>query len=344
MKGLVVEKPGVVLIKDDIPEPRISEYSAILETIACGICNGTDLKIIDGHFKGFDTYPAVLGHESVGRVVEIGKKVKAFKKGDMVLRTFLDKTGPGYSSGWGSFSERTVVYDYRQMTADGVPDVNEYFIAQQVLPPDIDPVKGVMIITFKEVLTGLKSFGVSAGQSVMINGCGPVGLSMVRLAKTLGVGKLIASDVHPSRLALARELGADIVLDASKDDVKARVREIQKQGLDLFIDAVGINGLMNTGLDLVTFNGKVGVYGISPSCAAQIDWTRAPYNWTIQFVQWPNVKTEATLHDAVIEHVRTGFLDLDLFVTHVLPLEDFQKGLALVKNKEGLKVSLTITP
>ena len=64
---------------------------------------------------------------------------------------------------------------------------------------------------------------------------------------------------------------------------------------------------MNTGLDLVTFNGKVGVYGISPNCSAQIDWTRAPYNWTIQFVQWPNVQTEATMHDTVIEHVRSGF-------------------------------------
>ncbi len=342
MRGLVVEKPGVVGIKNDIPEPEVSPYSAVLETIACGICNGTDLKLIDGHFKGFDTYPAVLGHESVGRVVEVGKKVTAFKKGDMVLRTFLDKTGPTYASGWGSFSDHTLAYDYRQMVTDRVANVNDYCIAQQVLPPDIDPVKGIMIITFKEVLTGLKSFGVSSGHTVMINGCGPVGLSMVRLAKSLGVKKLIASDVHTKRLELAARLGADITLNPSKEEIIPRVRALQKDGLDFFIDAVGINSLMNTGLDLVTFNGKVCVYGISPTCAAQIDWTRAPYNWTIQFVQWPNVKTEATLHDTIVDHVRSGFLDLDCFVTHILPLEDYQKGLDVVKNKEALKVSLTL--
>lgn len=344
MKGLVIEKPGVVKIRDDIPEPRISDYCAVTETIACGICNGTDLKMIDGHFKGFDTYPAVLGHESIGRVLEVGKKVTAFKKGDLVMRTFLDKTGPKYASGWGSFSDRTIAYDYHRMVADGLADTNEYFIAQQVLPPDIDPVKGVMIITFKEVLTGLKSFGVGKGHSVMVNGCGPVGLSMVRLAKTLGVRRLIASDIDPHRLGLAEKLGADIVINPQKEDVASRVRAVEKGGLDFFIDAVGVNSLMNTGLDLVTFNGKIGVYGISPQCSSLIDWARAPYNWTIQFVQWPNVKTEATLHDEIIRLVRDGYLDLDMFVTHVFPLEDFQKGLDVVKSREALKVSLTIRP
>ena len=341
MRGLVVEKPGVIGIKNDVPEPTLSPYSAIVETVACGICNGTDLKMIDGHFKGFDTYPAVLGHESVGRVIETGSKVTSFKKGDMVMRTVLDNS-PKYYSGWGSFSDHTVVYDYQRMAADHLPAVNEYYIAQQVLPPDIDPVKGIMIITFKEVLTGLKSFGVAAGQTIMVNGCGPVGLSMIRLARTLGVKKLIASDIDPKRRQLAGQLGADVVINAAQDDVTAKVRAEEKDGLDLFIDAVGVNSLMNTGLDLVKFNGKVGVYGISPACSAQIEWTRAPYNWTVQFVQWPNVMTEATLHDEVIGLVRSGYLDLSLYVTHVLPLQNFQRGLDLVRSKDALKVSLTL--
>jgi L-iditol 2-dehydrogenase len=342
MRGLVIEKPGIIRLKSDIPEPRLSDYCAITETLACGICNGTDLKLIDGHFKGFDTYPAVLGHESVGRVVEVGRKVTAFKRGDHVLRTFLDNMSPSYASGWGSFSDRTIVYDYHAMVRDGVSGINDYFVAQQVLPPDIDPVKGVMVITFKEVLTGLKSFGIGKGHSVMVNGCGPVGLSMVRLAKTLGVRRLVASDIDPHRLELARTLGADVTINPRVEDVHSRVRALEKDGLDFFVDAVGVNSLMNAGLDLVAFNGKICVYGISPECSASIDWTRAPYNWTIQFVQWPNVKTEATLHDEVIRLVRDGSLDLDLFVTHEYPLEDFQKGLDAVKSKEALKVSLTI--
>jgi len=340
MKGIVVEKPGTVVLKDDIPRPELSPYGVITQTLACGICNGTDLKIIDGHFKGFDTYPAVLGHESVGRVVEVGKKVRAFKRGDHVLRTLLMKPGR-YASGWGSFSEFNEAFDYQAMLEDRVPEINEYFIAQQVLPPDIDPVKGNMVITFKEVITGLTSFGVQEGQSLMINGCGPVGLSMVRLARTLGVKRIIASDLDPARLAMAGELGAEVLLNPAMDDLEARVRGLDKDGLELFIDAVGVNKLLNLGLKLVKFNGKVCVYGISPVNSSEIDWQKAPYNWTVQFVQWPNVKTEATLHERVIEYVRRGVLNLDFFVTHTLPYQEFQAGLDLVKSKKGLKVALS---
>ncbi len=342
MRGLVIEKPGVLALKDDVPEPKLSPYSVIVENIACGICNGTDLKLIDGHFKGFDTYPAVLGHESIGRVVELGAKVTCYKKGDHVLRTYLDDTGPLYYSGWGSFSTYGLAYDYRSMIADGVKNANTYCAAQQVVPPDIDPVKGIMIITFKEVLCGLKSFGVSSEHAIMINGCGPVGLSMIRFARLLGVRKIFASDIDQARLEKAKELGADIVLNPKEIDVEAAIRKDEKDGIDMFIDAVGVNALMNTGLNLVKFNGKVCVYGIAPTCSSTIDWTKAPYNWTIQFVQWPNVLTEATLHDQVIDYVRKGMIKLDDFVTHVLPLEDFQKGLDLVKAKRALKVALEI--
>jgi len=342
MKGLVVEKPGVVSLKEDIPEPKISPYSAIVETLACGICNGTDLKIIAGHFKGFDTYPAVLGHESVGRVIEVGSKVRSFKKGDHVLRTILDDPGPHYYSGWGSFAEYNVVYDYWSMIEDGIENVNEYYIVQQVIPQDIDPVKGIMIITLKEVYTGLKSFGLSSEHSVLINGCGPVGLSMVKFASLMGARKILASDIDQNRLEKALKQGAHRIINPQKENLEKIVREEEKGGLDIFIDAVGINALINTGLNLVKFNGKIGVYGISPVCSAQLDWFKAPYNWTIQFVQWPNVKTEATLHDEVIDFVQRGLINLDDFVTHVLPLEDFQEGFNLVKNKSGLKVTLSI--
>lgn len=341
MKGIVIEKPGVVTLKDDVPKPELSPYSVIVENMACGICNGTDLKMIDGHFKGFSSYPAVLGHESIGRVVEVGEKVKTYKKGDLVLRTILEDT-PRYASGWGSFAELGLAYDYTEMKAANLPNVNDYYVAQQVVPSDIDPVKGIMIITFKEVLGGLKGFGIGKGHTIMVNGCGPVGLSMVRLAKSLGVAKIIASDLDDKRLQHAGKLGADFLLNPAKDDIEREVKKAEKDGLDFFLDAVGVNGLMNSGLNLVKFGGKVCVYGISPALSAQVDWTNAPYNWTIQFIQWPNVELEATLHEEVVELVRSGYLDLNEFVTHVLPMEEFEKGIQLVKEKRALKVSLTI--
>lgn len=340
MKGLVVKQLGKVELVTDIPEPEIGPYDALVEVIACGICNGTDLKLIDGHFKGYNAYPCVLGHEPLGRVIKVGNKVTSYKIGDHVLRGMLNDT-PKYYSGWGSFAERAYVSDYAAMQRDGIPNINEGSKAQQIVPPDIDPRKALMIITLKEVFSGLKRFGVQEGMSVMINGCGPVGLSMIRFCKILGVGKLIVSDVHENRLLKAKKMGADILVNAGKDNVAEAVRDIYPDGLDIFIDAVGRNELINLGLNLIKFNGKVAVYGISPQCRADIFWEKAPYNWNIHFVQWPTFSDEASVHNQVVELVRSGAINLDDFVTHILPIEEFEKGLELVKSKEGMKVSLT---
>jgi len=341
MRGLIVEKPGTIKIANDIPEPKIGPYDALVETIACGICNGTDLKIIDGHFKGFDTYPCVLGHEPVSKVIEVGEKVISYKKGDYVLRSMLVDT-PQYYSGWGSFAERGTVSDYKAMADDNLPDIFPGHMAQQVVPQEFDPNTALMLITFKEVYSGLMRFGIEKGMSVMVNGCGPVGLSMVRFLRLLGVGTLIASDLDPVRLSKAADMGADVVINPAEEDVEAVVKSKAEGGLDLFIDAVGVNKLMNLGLKLVKFNGKVAVYGIAPTLNANIDWADAPYNWDIHFVQWPTFEEEASYHDQIVEYVRSGQIKLEDFVTHVLPLEDYQKGIDLIKAKEGLKISLTI--
>lgn len=340
MKGLVVEENGIVKIVDDIPMPKIGPYDALVEVIACGIC-GTDLKLIDRHFKGFNTYPCVLGHEPVGRIIEVGEKVRNYNIGDHVLRCSLENM-PNYYSGWGAFAEYGVVSDYKSMIEDGVENVFSGHIAQQVIPKEFDPHTAIMIITFKEVLSALLRFGVSEGMDVMINGCGPVGLSMVRMCKILGVKNLIVSDTDNERLNKARELGADIIINPIKDNLEEVVKKYSVNGLDMFIDAVGRNELINIGLKLIKFNGKIAVYGISPKCSVNIDWESAPYNWNIQFIQWPTIEEEAEVHDSVIEMIKSGQLKLEDFVTHVVHLDDFDEGLELVKSKKAIKVSLKI--
>jgi len=341
MKGLIVDKIGSLKIVTDIPEPTIGPYDALVENIACGICNGTDLKLVQGHFKGFSSYPCVLGHEACGRVVKVGSKVRNYKIGDHVLRSMLNDS-PKYASGWGGFSEFAFVSDYYAMLNDGVKNPNGGSIAQQIVPAEFDPAKAQMIITLKEVLSGMKRFGVAPGMKVMINGAGPVGLSMVRMCKLLGVSKVIISDKDENRLTKAKELGADIVLNFSKVDIESTVKQLVPEGLDIFIDAVGLVDLMNLGLKLIKFNGKVGVYGVSPISEAHINWNTSPYNFNIHFVQWPTYEDEAMGHDTVVEYVRCGAIKLNDFVTHVLPLEDYEEAFELVKSKKALKVALQI--
>jgi threonine dehydrogenase-like Zn-dependent dehydrogenase len=339
MKGLIVDETGKLFIVNDVPMPETGDYDCLVKTIACGICAGTDTKIIQKHFKGYAGYPCVLGHESCGEVVKIGSKVRNYKVGDRVLRSMLVDTEK-YYSGWGSFAEYGFVTDYWAMDADGIKNIFTGHMAQQIVPGDIDPEKAVMLITFKEVFSALKRFGIASGMEVMVNGCGPVGLTMVNLMKAMGVGRIVASDINEKRLAIAKEMGADDLINAAKGDVEAKVKQIVPKGLDVFVDAVGRNELMNLGLNLIKFNGKVAVYGISPKCSAEIDWEKAPYNWDIHFVQWPTFEEEAAAHDEVVKFVREGRLNLDRFVSDVFDIDDFEKGFDIIKNGDCLKVAL----
>ena len=343
MKGLVVYQDGSMKV-EEMPKPVIGDYQALVENLSCGICNGTDFKLIHANFKGFDTYPAVLGHESVGRVVEVGSKVTSFKPGDLVLRSIIEKVeDDSFASGWGSFAEYGVVGDIAAMKADGRDDYYDIYLAQQIVPAHFDPHQAVMLITLKEVLSGLQRFGVDKGSSLLIHGAGPVGLSMVRFAKLKGATPIVVSEPDAARRAHAEKLGADVTIDPVAEDLAARAKGIEADGFDFVIDAVGINRLMTDSLKLVKFNGKVGVYGISADTSCSIDWEEAPYNWSIHFVQWPTFEDEAAVHDEVIGLVDSGDIDLSDYVTHVTPgLENFQKGFDIVSSQAGIKVTIDL--
>jgi threonine dehydrogenase-like Zn-dependent dehydrogenase len=343
MKGVVVYRDGSLKV-EQLPKPKFGEYQALVENLSCGICNGTDLKLIHGQFKGFDTYPAVLGHESVGRVVDIGKKVTSFKPGDLVLRSILEKVeDERYSSGWGSFAEYGVVGDIEAMKRDGRTDFYDIYLAQQIVPNHFNVHQAVMLITLKEVLSGIERFGVARNQSVLIHGTGPVGLSMVRFAKLKGASPIVVSEPNAERRDRAVHLGADDAIDPKAENLVTRAKAIRPDGFDYVIDAVGINRLMSDSLKLVKFNGKVGVYGIAAETHAEIDWKEAPYNWAIHFVQWPTFQDEAAVHHEVIALVDAGAIDLGQFVTHVIPrMEDFQKGIDLITSQKAIKVTVDL--
>ena len=112
MKGIfVVDKNKIDIL--DLPEPELKPYEALVQVEACAICNSTDWKLIEGEFfRG--NYPMLLGHESVGRVIRIGEKVRSYRVGDRVLRSTLrDEHIPfqGGRSCWGGFVEKAIVVD-----------------------------------------------------------------------------------------------------------------------------------------------------------------------------------------------------------------------------------------
>ena len=152
MKGLVVEAAGKICLREDLPLPEIDAYQVLCRNVGCGICNGTDMQLINGQMP-FIQYPFVLGHEAVGQVVAVGEKVRSFQEGDYILRSALPGL-PGYHSFWGGFAEYGVADDYAARLADHAgADIETS--TRQLVPAGIDPVEATMLITLKEVASAL---------------------------------------------------------------------------------------------------------------------------------------------------------------------------------------------
>ncbi len=122
MFSIAVVGPNKVEIVE-VPKPIPGDYDAVVKTEVSFLCNATDRKLIDGHFPGVETYPLLLGHESVGIVEAVGKRVTSFAPGDRTVGgLLLEPTDPQYASGWGGFSEYILVRDHQAMLNDGVAD------------------------------------------------------------------------------------------------------------------------------------------------------------------------------------------------------------------------------
>lgn len=343
MKTLVVKKTGELEMRD-IPVPAINEKQALVKMVCCGICNGTDAKLIHRSFKGFpeEVYPLMLGHEAVGRVVETGSAVTKYKKGDIVLLPFVDADRKRYGelhSGWGGYSEYGVIHDEGAYPEGEAP---ECAYAQTIVPEYIDPVDSTMIITLREVLSSIKRFGIKEGDRVAVFGCGPVGLTFIRFLKLLGVKELIAFDVVEEKLEEALKKGADHVFNSSVCDVKKEVRGICPEGVDYVLDAVGITAIINQGMGLIRDGGKICCYGISPKSSAEIDWSDAPYNWTLQFQQFPSKAEEGACTEQIYGWLKDGTIDLKDYISDYFPFSEVLTAFEKLEKRQISKKGIIV--
>lgn len=337
MKTLVVAKDGSLSIQE-VNKPRYGAYQALVKTIACGMC-GTDIKLLHRTFKGFpeSVYPIMLGHEGVGEVVEVGEKVTSFKIGDKVLLPFVDpdpENLPGLGSGWGALSEYAVVCD------PAGPDAPDCAFAQTVLDSDLDPVDAVMIVTFREVLSSIRYFGIQPDSTVVVFGCGPVGLTYIKFMSLLGVKNLVACDIIPEKLAQAGNYGAAHLINSKEQDVRAEVRKLYPDGVDYVLDAAGVPALVTQGMGLIKDRGTMLCYGVPEKEEVTIDFSKADYNWRVIYQQMPRKREEGAAHAQVVEWMRSGQLNIKDFISDYFTFDEaveaYDKLLARKVLKKGI--------
>ena len=337
MKTLVIAKDGALSIQE-VNKPRYNEYQALVKTIACGMC-GTDVKLLHRTFKGFpeSVYPIMLGHEGVGEVVELGAKCTTFKLGDKVLLPFVDPDAenlPGLGSGWGAMSEYAVVCD------PAAPNAPDCAFAQTVLDSDIDPVDATMLVTFREVLSCIRYFGITPENSVVVIGCGPVGQTYIKFLSLLGVKDIIACDIIPEKLAEAGAKGATHLVNSKEEDITAAVRKLHPAGVDFVLDAAGFPAIVNQGMSLICDRGAVLCYGVPEKEEITIDFSKADYNWRVIYQQMPRKREEGAAHAQVMEWIRSGKLVIKDFISDYFDFKDavaaYDKLLAKKILKKGV--------
>jgi len=342
MKTVIVAGDGSVSIAE-AGRPVIGPRQALTRSIANGMC-GSDVHIIKKAFKGItpDMYPVMLGHENVGEVVEIGSEVRGLKPGDKVILPFVDadpvNVGP-YGSAWGGLSEYGVVNDPAAFPENEVPDLS---LAQCIIPDDIDPVDAVMIVTFREVLSSVRYFGLKRNSPVVIFGSGPVALTFMKMCSLSGCSPVIAVVRNQTKALFASQAGADIVLNSSEIDVDKKIRELYPQGVPYVVDAVGQPSIVNEAMGLICDRGEVCCYGVPRQEHIDIDFSKADYNWVLNFQQMPRKDEEGKVHGQIIEWIREGKLDPRDFISDYFPFEKAPEAYRKAVNNEIKKKGVIV--
>ena len=331
MKGIFATVKGEVGILE-IPEPEPGPHEALVEVQACGICNSTDWKLLKGEFFG-GTFPILLGHESVGRVVDLGSEVRSFRPGDLVLRTTLRDEHipqPGGRSCWGGFVERALVTD---VWAEKGVEYNAFPHPQQVIPAGVSATDAVAMVTLKETLSCLANSDVQPGQSLAIVGTGPVAQALARLATIKGIAPVVVFGRRDTWKELFTRLGAHGY--AAGDDVPAEVQEIlARGGFDRAIEAVGTPAALARCLQVVRVDGRVNAYGVTSESEPYEEAQEADPR------VFRSKVAEAEAHEELIQWMGKGEIVLSDWITDVLPWTEYQRGLDMVKENTSSKVVL----
>lgn len=338
MRAAVITERGRLELKE-VPDREPGPYQALARMLACASCSATDLKIIDGKFGPAD-YPVILGHESIGEIVEVGERVTSLRVGDHVLRAcaaYPGETLGEYSSGWGGFAEMGIVTDCQAALAHGVEPTG-YAAFQQVVPAEISPSDATMLITLKETLSWLQELDLKPGDDVLVIGDGSVGLTFAHWAKVLGAGTVAVAGHHDQRLARALEVGADLAVSTRS---QALGQALQSEGgpakFQVIIDCVGGSEALHQAMSHLAPGGTVSPYGTQPTESYPVNFGLGGGNYKIQFAYGG----EGRVHQQMLDAVRMGLVELSDYYSHELRFEEVVEGFEMLRSREALKVVVT---
>ena len=321
---------------EEIPTPQIGQGEILLKSLACGICGSDVMEWYRAHKA-----PLVLGHEATGEIVEIGEDVKRFKKGD---RVFVSHHVPCNTCHYCLNGNHTVCDSLRSTNFDPggfaeyvrVPEIN-VDRGVFVLPDNMSLEDGTFIEPLACVVRGQRLARIEPGQTVVIIGSGMSGLLHILLARSLGAGKIIATDINEYRMEMARKFGADSVISAH-DDLPSHLLKLNSNRLaDRVIVTAGADSALNSALQSVDRGGTILFFAPGgPETNLSV-----PFNdfWKNCITLMPTYGASPLDIEVAIELISSQRVPVKEMITHRLGLAETEQGFKLVNEaQESIKV------
>lgn len=275
MKAIRIPEANVIETLE-VEEPQLESAGEVKVKIKrVGIC-GSDMHIYHGT-NPLATYPRIVGHEVAGEIIEIGSDVTRVKVGDHVVIEPITYCGECYAckSGRPNVCKEVSVFGVHE---DGGMREFVTLPEKQVHPidPEIDWDEAVMAEPYTIGAQATWRGDVQEGQTVFIQGAGPIGITVLKMAKIRGA-KVIISDFTNERLEFAKANGADYTINPQEEDIKAKINEITNdEGANVVIDAVGVPQTFELAVEVASPAGNVVTLGFNetPSSIAMMHITK----------------------------------------------------------------------
>lgn len=319
---------------EERPVPNIGAGEVLLRVEACGIC-GSDVM----EWYRIHKAPLILGHELAGVVEDVGEGVLGFKHGDRVaashhvpcLECFYCKTG-----------HETACDTLRKTNFDPggyveflrVPAVNVQKGGVYKLPENLSFEDATFIEPLACILRAQRRADLRPGKSVLVMGSGISGLIHIHYAKRLGAKRVVATDLVPERLEMARRLGADAVINAQDYSPEKFAAENDGRLADIVITTCSSEKAIGQGIASVDRGGTVMIFaptreGVKVYVSINDTFWRNDVTLTTSYAASPSDHIEA------MNLLASGKINLKPMITHRLGLADTQKGFGLVANPSG---------
>ncbi len=335
MKAAVFHGSGKGLKIEDIPVPQIRDDQMLVKVAACGVCH-TDLHYIEHGVPTFKKPPIVLGHEASGIVEKVGAGVTQFKPGQRVLIPAVLTCGhcPACRQGRenicanmqmlgnhfdGAYAEYVAVPAKDVLTlSDSIPLEEAAIIADAISTP------------YHAVKNRAQ---VRPGDTVVVFGCGGVGINAVQLAAIAG-GYVIAVDVNDRKLTWASEFGAARTINATKvERVSKEVKKLTGGGADIALEVIGNPRTIEEAFECIRVGGRLCVVG----------YTHEAISIVAGKIMFKEVEVVGSLGCRPVDYVpllrlvEQGKIDLKRLVTHRFRLEEIGKAFEVMKEGQSLR-------